>query len=139
RRIPLDMAVWAVVAMSLYRQEPLWSIVSKAQLMLPGKRSLVAPSAIVQARQRLGADAMKEVFHQSQSLWNETADHPTWCGLKLLAVDGVVWRTPDTKENRDAFQSASNQNGEGSFPQVRMVCQMELTSHMLVASAFASY
>ncbi|EGR0059198.1 TPA: IS4 family transposase, partial [Vibrio vulnificus] len=57
RRIPLDMAVWAVVAMSLYRQEPLWSIVSKAQLMLPGKRSLVAPSAIVQARQRLGADA----------------------------------------------------------------------------------
>ncbi|MCU8147180.1 IS4-like element ISVvu2 family transposase [Vibrio vulnificus] len=139
RRIPLDMAVWAVVAMSLYRQEPLWSIVSKAQLMLPGKRSLVAPSAIVQARQRLGADAMKEVFHQSQSLWNETAGHPTWCGLKLLAVDGVVWRTPDTKENRDAFQSASNQNGEGSFPQVRMVCQMELTSHMLVASAFASY
>ncbi len=82
---------------------------------------------------------MKEVFHQSQSLWNETADHPTWCGLKLLAVDGVVWRAPDTKENRDAFQSASNQNGEGSFPQVRMVCQMELTSHMLVTSAFASY
>lgn len=139
RRIPLDMAVWTVIAMSLYRQEPLWSIVSKAQLMLPGRKSLVAPSAIVQARQRLGDKAVREVFHQSQKLWNQEADHPTWSGLKLLGVDGVVWRTPDTDENREEFKSPSNQNGDGAFPQVRMVCQMELTSHMLIASAFDSY
>lgn len=139
RRIPLDMAVWSVIAMSLYRQEPLWSIVSKAQLVLPGKRALVAPSAIVQARQRLGEQAVKEVFVQSQKLWNEEAQHPTWAGLKLLAVDGVVWRTPDSDENRDTFKAPSNQNSEGAFPQVRMVCQMEVTSHMLIASAFDSY
>ena len=139
RRIPLDMAVWAVIAMSLYRQEPLWSIVSKAQLMLPGKKSLVAPSAIVQARQRLGDKAVQEVFHQSQKLWNQQAEHPTWSGLRLLAVDGVVWRTPDTDDNREEFKSPSNQHGDGGFPQVRMVCQMEVTSHMLVASAFDSY
>ncbi|MCE3130102.1 hypothetical protein LXD99_20815, partial [Yersinia enterocolitica] len=29
--------------------------------------------------------------------------HPHWCGLTLLAVDGVVWRTPDTPENDTAF------------------------------------
>lgn len=139
RRIPLDMAVWSVIAMSLYRQEPLWSIVSKAQLMLPGKRPLVAPSAIVQARQRLGDQAVKEVFVQSQKLWNKEAQHPTWSGLNLLAVDGVVWRTPDSDENRETFKAPSNQNGEGAFPQVRMVCQMEVTSHMLIASAFDSY
>ena len=134
RRIPLDMAVWSVIAMSLYRQEPLWSIVSKAQLMLPGKRALVAPSAIAQARQQLG-----EVFVQSQKLWNEEAQHPTWSDLKLLAVDGVVWRTPDNDENREAFKAPSNQNGEGAYPQVRMVCQMAVTSHMLISSAFDSY
>ncbi|ANP63586.1 IS4 family transposase [Vibrio diabolicus] len=139
RRIPLDMAVWSVIAMSLYRQEPLWSIVSKAQLMLPGRKSLVAPSAIVQARQRLGDEAVKQVFHQSQRLWNQEAQHPTWSGLKLLAVDGVLWRTPDSDENREAFKAPSNQNGDASFPQVRMVCQMEVTSHMLIASAFDSY
>ncbi|MBD1391436.1 IS4 family transposase [Neiella sp. HB171785] len=139
RRIPLDMAVWTVIAMSLYRQEPVWSIVSKAQLMLPGKKPLVAPSAVVQARQRLGADAVKEVFHRSQQMWHQQANHPTWSGLKLLGVDGVVWRTPDTPDNRARFKAPSNQNGEGSFPQVRMVCQMELTSHMMVASAFDSY
>ncbi|WP_032468886.1 IS4 family transposase, partial [Vibrio mimicus] len=64
---------------------------------------------------------------------------PTWAGLKLLAVDGVVWRTPDSDENRDTFKAPSNQNGEGAFPQVRMVCQMEVTSHMLIASVFDSY
>ena len=136
RRIPLELAVWSVIAMSLYRQEPVWSIVSKAQLMLPGKKPLVAPSAVVQARQRLGADAVKEVFSQSQRIWNQDADHPTWCGLKLLGVDGVVWRTQDTPENQTAFTYWKNQHGEGGYPQVRMVCQMELTSHMLVASAF---
>lgn len=125
--------------MSLYRQEPVWSIVSKAQLMLPGKKPLVAPSAVVQARQRLGADAVKEVFHRSQQMWHQQAEHPTWSGLKLLGVDGVVWRTPDTSENRERYKAPSNQNGDGSFPQVRMVCQMELSSHMMIASAFDSY
>src|SRR5690606_27448999 len=136
RRLPLELAVWAVIAMSMYRQEPVWSIVSKAQLMLPGKKPLVAPSAVVQARQRLGVNAVKEVFSQSQQLWNNSAEHPTWSGLTLLGVDGVVWRTPDTDENRNAFTYWKNQHGECGYPQVRMVCQMELTSHMLVASAF---
>ena len=125
--------------MSLYRQEPLWSIVSKAQLMLPGKKTLVAPSAIVQARQRLGDEAVKQVFHQSQRLWNQEAQHPTWSGLKLLAVDSVLWRTPDSDEKRETFKAPSNQNGDTSFPQIRMVCQMEVTSHMLIARAFDSY
>lgn len=139
RRIPMDMALWSVVAMSLYRQEPVWSIVSKAQLMLPGKKPLVAPSAVVQARQRLGADAVREVFQRSQAMWHEQAEHPRWQGLRLLGVDGVVWRTPDTPENRERFGGQPINGHESTFPQVRMVCQMELTSHMMVSSAFDSY
>ncbi|HBO3624929.1 TPA: transposase [Pseudomonas aeruginosa] len=57
----------------------------------------------------------------------------------MLSVDGVVWRTPDTPENRERYDSASNQHGDTGFPQVRMVCQMELTSHLLISSAFAGY
>lgn len=48
------------------------------------------------------------------------------------------WRTPDTKENSEAFSSASNKKADGAYPQVSMVCQMELTSHMLINSAFDS-
>ena len=54
-------------------------------------------------------------------------------------MDGVVWRTQDTEENRSKYGSPSNQHGETSFPQVRMVCHMELTSHQLINSAFSGY
>jgi len=138
RRLPVEMAVWTVICMSLYREDPLWSIVSKLGLALPGKKELVAPSAVVQARQRLGADAVKEVFNQSQAMWNKDANHPTWCGLSLLGVDGVIWRTPETEENHEAFSAWKNQHGDTAFPQVRMVCLMELTSHLLLGSTFDS-
>ena len=128
--------IWAVLGMSLYRQESVWRIVSKLQLMLPGKQELVAPSAVVQARQRLGAQAVKQVFEQSQQRWNADAGHSRWQGLTLLGVDDVVWRTPDTADIQSAFSSTKNQFGHTPFPQVRMVCQMELTSHLLTGSVF---
>lgn len=53
-------------------------------------------------------------------------------------MDGVVWRTQDTPENRAAFSKPQNQHGEGGYPQVRMVCLMELSSHLINASVFDS-
>jgi hypothetical protein len=136
RRLPLDMVVWSVLGMAFYRDESVWDITSNMQLMLPGKRPLVAPSAVVQARQRLGSDAVKHVFSSAAKLWNDTANHPHWNGLKLLGVDGVMWRAPDTPDNRIEFEPKSNNHTETSMPQVRMVCQMELSSHLLISSAF---
>lgn len=69
-------------------------------------------------------------------MWHQQAEHPQWSGLNLLGVGGVIWRTPDTDENRDAFKSPSNHRGDYVYPQVRMVCQMEFTSHLQEASAF---
>ncbi len=63
---------------------------------------------------------------------------PQWSGLNLYGVDGVVWRTPDTPENDKAFPRTSNPSRNASYPQVRMVCLMELSSHLLVDSSFAS-
>jgi hypothetical protein len=36
------------------------------------------------------------------------------CGLRLLAVDGVVWCAPDTPDNRQAQGCCANQHGQGS-------------------------
>ena len=136
RRLPLEMMVWSVVGMALYRHLPMSQIVNQLDILLPGKRPFVAPSAVDQARQRLGEAPVREVFEQTQALWHASTPHPHWCGLRLLGVDGVVWRTPDTPENNAAFARTRNKDGESSYPQVRMVCQMELTSHLLTASAF---
>lgn len=138
RRLPLEMMVWSVVGMALYRHIPMGQIVNHLDILLPGKRPFVAPSAVVQARQRLGEAPVRKVFEQTQQLWHDATPHPHWCGLRLLGVDGVVWRTADTAENDAAFARTRNKAGEASYPQVRMVCQMELTSHLLTASAFDS-
>ncbi|SDK12968.1 IS4 transposase [Pseudomonas indica] len=139
RRLPLEAMIWCVIGMALCRRMSTWDVVNHLDIRLPGQRPLVAPSAVVQGRQRLGSEAVREVFALTQRRWHETAHHPTWAGLRLLSVDGVVWRTPDTPENRERYGSASNQHGDTGFPQVRMVCQMELTSHLLVSSALAGY
>lgn len=136
RRLPLEMMVWSIVGMSMFRHLPMSDVVNQLDIMLPGKRPFVAPSAVVQARQRLGSDVVKRIFEQTQKLWHDTTPSPDFCGLKILGVDGVVWRTPDTKENEEAFGKLHNDKRESAYPQIRMVCQMELTSHLLTASAF---
>lgn len=55
RRLPLEMMVWCIVGMALERKEPLHQIVNRLDIMLPGNRPFVAPSAVIQARQRLGS------------------------------------------------------------------------------------
>lgn len=139
RRLPLESVMWTVIGMSLFRQESVWNIATNMDLALPSKRSLVAPSAMVQARQRLGANAVEQVFKKMAKHWYHKAKFESWHGLNLLAVDGVVWRTSDTPENREKYGSASTQYGETNFPQIRMVCHMELTSHQLLNSAFDKY
>jgi IS4 transposase len=138
RRLSMEMMVWGLVGMALFRHIPMNQIVNQLDILLPGKRPFVAPSAVVQARQRLGEEAVRRVFEQTQRLWHQSTPHPHWCGLTLLGVDGVVWRTPDTEENRQAFARTANQRGESAYPQVRMVCQMELSSHLLTASVLDS-
>ncbi|PKX81392.1 transposase [Pectobacterium peruviense] len=138
RRLPLEMMVWCIVGMALERKEPLHQIVNRLDIMLPGDRPFVAPSAVIQARQRLGSEAVRRVFTQTAQLWHGATTHPHWCGLTLLAVDGVVWRTPDTPENDAAFPRQTYAGQPGLYPQVKMVCQMELTSHLLTAAAFGT-
>lgn len=138
RRLSMDMMVWCVVGMALYRHIPMSQIVNQLDILLPGNRPFVAPSAVVQARQRLGDEAIRQVFEQTQALWHDSLPQSHWCGLRLLGVDGVVWRTPDSPDNQTAFARTANADGESIYPQVRMVCQMELTSHLLTAAAFDS-
>jgi IS4 transposase len=138
RRLPLDMMVWSIIGMSIFRDIPMRDIVNKLDILLPGNRPFVAPSAVVQARQRLGTEAIKKIFYQTQQQWHQHTPHPDWCGLTLLGVDGVVWRTLDTPENQREFAKTSNGKRESGYPQVRMVCQMELTSHLLTGASFDS-
>jgi hypothetical protein len=125
--------------MSLFRQQSVWDIANQLDIVLPDKQRFVAPSAVVQARQRLGEEGVKQVFKTMAAHSYRTSNFETWCGLNLLAVDGVVWRATDTLENHNEFKAQRNNSAENIYPKIRMVCLMELTSHQLVDSAFSDY
>ena len=138
RKLPMDAMIWAVIGMSLFRTESVRQLINKLDIVLPQDVDYVARSAVTQGRKKLGSDVVRDVFHQSAHTWHQRAQHPHWCGLNLYGVDGVVWRTPDTKENSEAFARTANKANEAGYPQVRMVCMMELSSHLIIDSAFDS-
>ncbi|MFV3386888.1 transposase domain-containing protein, partial [Pseudomonas sp. NY15364] len=74
RRLPLEAMIWCVIAMALFRRMSAWDAASRMDIMLPGQRPLVAPSAIVQGRQRLGSAAVREVFSLTQQRWHASAN-----------------------------------------------------------------
>lgn len=138
RKLPLESMIWLVVGMSIFCNRPMTEIVTLMDITDRTGEPFTARSSVIQRRKTLGEDAVRELFDITQRYWNQQAAHPKWHGLNLFAVDGVVWRTADTPENSAAFSRPAGRNGTGGYPQVRMVCLMELSSHLINASAFDS-
>lgn len=131
RKLPAEQVVWLVIGLALFRNQPIWHVVRQLDLCL-GSDECVAPSATVQGRQRLGSQPLQELFGQMTRAWGHQTQLPSGLGLRMLAVDGVVWSTPDTPENRQALGDCANQHGAGAWPQIRAVCLMDTHSHELL-------
>lgn len=143
RRLPAEQVVWLVIGMGLFRNEPIERIVDVLELALPDQEdTLVAKSAVTQARQRLGDEPLKWLFAMTAKHWAErSADANRWRGLSLYGWDGSTMRVPDSAENRKKFGGQKNGagRGESGYPQVRVVAMMALRSHILSAFRMAPY
>ena len=144
RRLPAERMVWLVIGMALIRDRPIAEVVRQLDLALPARDGThgVAPSAIVQARARLGSDPLHLLFVRTSSDWGlRSAKTDPWRGLALFGVDGTTLRVPDSDENREHFGSQKNgkQHGETGYPQLRLVLMMALRSHLVVDAAFGPY
>lgn len=141
RRLPAERLIWRVIGLALFRNEPIWHIVRQLGLALDAEEVVPVPSATVQGRQRLGEAPLSHLFDQLSRAWCNTPLPASglFQGLRVLAVDGVVWSTPDTAEHRDVFGGGCSQHGDGSWPQVRAVCLMDVHTHLIRAAAFGAY
>ncbi|WMS92253.1 IS4 family transposase [Pseudoalteromonas sp. HL-AS1] len=135
RKPTLESMAWLLIGMVIYNDKSMADVVNMLDIVDRDGKPFVAPSALTQRRKNLGEAAMKALFECTQRHWNNDANHPHWNGLTLLGVDGVVWRTDDSPQNNEAFTKPTNTQ----YPQVRMVCQMELSSHLITGSAFDDY
>jgi len=143
RRLPAEQVVWLVIGMALYRREAIESIVEKLDLALPDKkRTLLAKSAIAQARKRLKGEALEYLFTVTAAEWSaRSADQHRWRGFALYGWDGTTMRVPDSPENRAEFGGAraGGGRGESGYPMVRVVASMALRSHVLASFRIADY
>ena len=140
RKLTLESMAWLLIGMAIYNDKSMADVVNLLDIVDREGKPFVAPSALTQRRKTLGESAAKALFQCTQKHWSKEANLPEWNGLTLLGVDGVVWRTEDTPENNQSFMKPTNRDGlETQYPQVRMVCQMELSSHLITGSAFDSY
>jgi hypothetical protein len=143
RRLPAEQVVWLVIAMALFRNEPIEHIVDMLGLATPDKkRTLIARSAVAQARQRLTEDPLSYLFITTATEWaGRSAEMNRWRGLNLYGIDGTTLRVPDSQENRDAFggQHAGSERGDSGYPLVRVVAMMAVRSHLLAAFRFGNF
>ena len=142
RRLPAEQVVWLVIGMGVFRDLPLHELVATLDLALPGSRGVrVAPSSVVQARERLGDEPIRWLFEKTGSTWaHASARRHAWRGLAVYGADGTTVRVPDSRENREHFggQDTRWQSTSG-YPLARVVTLMALRSHLLAAARFGPY
>jgi hypothetical protein len=140
RRFPAEQVIWLVLGMALFRDMPIVEVVRELALVLPGTGSgMIAASAVMQARARLGAAPLRWLFEKCAQVWaGASADRLRWRGLAVFGVDGTTVRVPDSPENRREFGSASGRD-VGGYPMARIVTLMVLRSHLLLAARFGPY
>ncbi len=142
RRLPAQQVVWLVIGMGVMRNRPILDIVDKLDLALPDSKGVgVAPSAVAQARARLGSDPMRWLFARTADQWGHaSADAHRWRGLALYGADGTTLRVADSPENRKHFGGQSGRHeSDSGYPLVRLVGLMALRSHVLVSASFGPY
>ena len=142
RRLPAEQVVWLVIGMCIFRDLSMKELVATMDLALPGSRGIrVAPSSIVQARERLGDEPLRWLFERSGATWaHASARTHDWRGLAIYGADGTTVRVPDSAENREHFGGQTTRwNSTSGYPLARMVTLMALRSHILAGAQFGPY
>jgi hypothetical protein len=142
RKLPPAQAIWLVIGMALFRDRSIHEVVHHLELILKtnGKRTVVAPSAVAQARQTLGWEPLKHLFETSAAAWLETpSSAERWRGLSLWALDGTCFRVPDTGENCATFGVPKTGNNIAAYPQIRLVGLLEVRTHLLRGISFGAF
>jgi hypothetical protein len=144
RRLPADQVIWLVLGMALLRNESIQRVASLLGLAMPDAKGspTVAPSALVQARQRLGDEPMQYLFDLTSKEWGmRSARAHAWRGLALFVLDGTTLRVPDSADNWAEFggQTGNGSRAGSAYPTVRAVGLMAARAHLLAAVRFGSY
>lgn len=129
-----EVMVWVVLAMGVFTDLPIRQVFKHARRLRVGEHSPHRSSLCV-ARQRLGVAPVRHLFQTTvRPLAQLDTPGAFYRGFRLVAIDGVVYNTPDTEANDKAFgRPSGGDRGMGAFPQVRKVSLVEVGTHVELA------
>ncbi len=143
RRLPATATVWLVIAIGIWTDLDIPSIwrqvvgtLRSLLLVLEAKRP-PSKSALSQARTRLGARVLRQLFVATSALIAlDRTRGAFYNGMRLMAIDGVHFEMPDTPANVAAFgRPGTRRNGqvvEGAYPQIHAIFLSETGTHKIV-------
>lgn len=128
RKLPACVTLLLCIAMGLFTNMGLESVMLKMvkglRYIWPGDEDYQSArrSAISQARYRLGAKPVVELFHRvCQPMTTENTPGAFLFGLRLMAIDGTTEDVPDTPANAAYLGRHHSGRGDGAFPQMQAV------------------
>lgn len=138
RALPAHVMVYYGIALALYMQvatrEVLRCLLEGWQwLALPGPGVKVpAKSAIAQARARLGAEPLRQLYQETVGPLATPATRGAWYRTwRLVSLDGSTLDLGDTAANAAHFGRPGASRGRSAFPQLRFTALVENGTHVL--------
>jgi hypothetical protein len=142
RLLPAHVIVRFCQAMCLFYEDDYEEVMRKLVGSLEDMNSwsgswhVPSVSAISQARGRLGAEPMRELFERVAVPMADSGTKGAWLGARrLMAVDGFFLDVPDTPDNAEEFGLSKTDGLRSSYPQVRVLGLGECGSHAIVDAA----
>ena len=125
RSLPAHLVVCLVIAMSLWPLDSMRDVLknlvdglSQTWVKVGKYWRVPCKSAITQARQRLGPQVMRRLFHQVvQPMATAKTVGAFLKGLRIVVIDGTTLDVPDSEENARVFGRPGSRPGtQPAFP-----------------------
>lgn len=142
RLLPARLVVYFVMALALFYddayEEVMRKLVQNLRPMGIWKKDWRVPTTggLVQARKRLGAEVMRELFNRVAVPCARRSTQGAWLrGRRLMSVDGFDVDAADTSDNAAHFgYSGGKKKEKGAFPKVPVVALAECGTHAIVGA-----
>lgn len=146
RSLPARVMAYFAIGMALHSEgsyEDVLGLLTDGLSWSSGEAPVKLPSksAIFQARARLGAEPVQELFGRVAAPLAEPGTAGAWlAGRRLVAIDGTCLDVADSAANADHFGRPGVMKGErAAFPQARVVAVAECATHAIFDAVVGPY
>jgi hypothetical protein len=148
-KLPAHVTAYLTMAMCLFAEDAYEEVAAKVTGSLSrfgvwdAAWSVPSASGITQARKRLGAGAMREIFEGVAGPVATTDTRGAWIRdgkmrRRVVAIDGFEVDVPDTPANVERFvrsgSSSSLSGQQAAYPKARVVALAECGTHAFLAA-----